>query len=43
MLGAKLVRYKGKRIFLDELPINAKRKPMKNMDVECGIFCEELS
>ena len=40
-LGAKLVRYKGERIFLDELPTDAKGRPMKNMDFECGIFCEE--
>lgn len=39
-LGARLVRYKGKRIFLDELPINAVGRPMKSMSVECGIFCE---
>lgn len=38
-LGAKLVWYKGKRIFLDELPADAKGHPMKSMDVECGIFC----
>lgn len=29
------------RIFLDELPADAKGAPMKNMDFECGIFCEE--
>ena len=40
-IGAKLVRYKGQRIFLDELPTTAKGNPMKNLDVECGIFCEE--
>jgi hypothetical protein len=40
-IGARLVRYKGKRIFLDELPEGAKGRPMKNMDFECGIFCEE--
>lgn len=40
--GAKLVRYKGKRIFLDELPPDAQGKPMKALKtVECGIFCEE--
>lgn len=38
-LGVKLVRYKGKRIFLDELPENATGRPMKNIDFECGIFC----
>jgi 3'-phosphoadenosine 5'-phosphosulfate sulfotransferase (PAPS reductase)/FAD synthetase len=40
-LGAKLAWYKGGRIFLDELPPDAKGRPMKNMDFECGIFCEE--
>lgn len=38
-IGARLVRHKGKRIFLDELPEDAKGKPMKDMNVECGIFC----
>jgi len=36
-IGAKLVRYKGKRIFLDELPPDAKGRKMKSY--ECGIFC----
>lgn len=40
-LGARLVRYQGKRIFLDELPQNAIGRPLKNMSIECGIFCEE--
>jgi hypothetical protein len=40
-IGAKLVRYKGKRLFLDELPVGAKGRSMKNMDIECGLFCEE--
>lgn len=40
-LGARLVRYKGKRMFLDELPEGATGRPMKNMDIECGLFCEE--
>lgn len=30
------------RIFLDELPPEAKGRPMKSMDFECGIFCEEV-
>lgn len=38
-IGARLVRVKGKRIFLDELDPNAQGKPMKDMDFECGIFC----
>lgn len=38
-LGVRLVRYKGKRIFLDELPEDAVGRPMKSMHIECGIFC----
>lgn len=37
----KLVRYSGKRIFLEELDPTAKGNRMKNLDFECGIFCEE--
>jgi len=40
-LNVKLVRYKGVRIKLKDLPKNAIGRPMKNMDFECGIFCEE--
>lgn len=40
-IGAKLVRVKGVRMFLDELDADAVGRPMKNMDFECGIFCEE--
>jgi hypothetical protein len=40
-LGAKLARHQGKRVFLDELPADAKGKSLKTMSVECGIFCEE--
>lgn len=42
-LGARLVRYNGKRIFLDELPADAKGRPLNSMKIECGIFCEERS
>lgn len=38
-IGARLVRYKGERIYLDELPADAEGRPMKNLDFECGIFC----
>lgn len=38
-LGVKLVKYKGERIYLDELPPDAKGRPMKTLDFECGIFC----
>ncbi len=38
-IGAKLVRVRGVRIFLDELSPDAKGRPMKNLDFECGIFC----
>lgn len=40
-LGARLARYKGERVFLDELPADAKGRPLKSLDFECGIFCEE--
>lgn len=40
-IGARLVRVKGKRLFLDELDPFAKGRPLKGMDFECGIFCEE--
>jgi len=40
-IGAKLVRVNGERIFLDELSPDATGRPMKNMDFECGIFCQE--
>jgi hypothetical protein len=38
----KLVKYKGTRITLDELPPDAMGRPMKSLrSFECGIFCEE--
>ncbi len=40
-IGARLVRVNGERVFLDELDPNAKGQPLQNMDVECGLFCEE--
>lgn len=40
-IGAKLVRVKGERIYLDELSPDAKGKPMRDLDFECGIFCME--
>lgn len=40
-LGVRLARYKGKRVFLDELPMTAKGRSIKNWTVECGLFCEE--
>lgn len=40
-LNVKLTRFQGKRIFLTELPVNAKGRSIKKMDFECGIFCEE--
>ncbi len=39
-IGCKLVKVKGKRIFLDELDESIKGKQRKN--IECGIFCEEV-
>lgn len=40
-IGAKLVRVKNKRIYLDELKVTDKGRSMKTMNIECGIFCEE--
>jgi len=40
-LGARLVRFKGERMFLDELPSDARGAPMRSMSIDCGIFCEE--
>lgn len=41
-LGARLARYKGQRVFLDELPADAVGRPLKQLNMpECGIFCEE--
>lgn len=37
-IGARLVRVKGKRMFLDELPADAKGGKIKSW--ECGIFCD---
>lgn len=39
-IGARLARHKGERLFLDELPPDAKGRSMKNMSFECGVFCE---
>ncbi len=39
-LGAKLVRVKGERIFLDELSPDAMGRALKSMP-DCGLFCEE--
>lgn len=39
-LGVRLVRVKGRRIFLDELPEDAKGNRMPSMP-DCNIFCEE--
>lgn len=42
-IGAKLVRYKGERIYLDELPKEAMGRPMKSMPpIDCGLFCEQF-
>ena len=41
-LGARLVRYKGQRIFLDELPHDAKGRALASLKTpDCSIFCEE--
>ena len=39
-IGCRLVRVKGKRIFLDELSPDAAGAPMKNLAFDCGIFCQ---
>jgi len=36
--GVKLVKYKGERIFLDDLPVDAKGGEIQTYD--CGIFCD---
>tara|TARA_R100000664_G_scaffold3031_2_gene7143 strand:- start:58 stop:801 length:744 start_codon:yes stop_codon:yes gene_type:complete len=41
-IGCKLAIVKGKRIYLDELSEDAKGRPMRNLDFECGLFCEEI-
>lgn len=39
-LGSRLVIHKGKRIFLDELPPDARGMKLRGA-MECGVFCEE--
>lgn len=39
-LGVRLVQYKGKRVFLDELPADARGKKLVSLP-DCGVFCEE--
>lgn len=39
-IGCKLAVVKSEHIYLDELSPEAKGRPMKDMNVECGIFCE---
>lgn len=41
-IGAKLVRVKGERVYLDELEPSATGAPLKDMDFECGIFCKPI-
>lgn len=40
-IGARLARYRGERVFLDELPPDATGRPMETLSFECGLFCEE--
>lgn len=41
-LGCTLVRYKGKRIYLDELPADAVGRSLKSLAMpDCSSFCEE--
>ena len=39
-IGCKLVEVGATRIFLDELSPSTNGGPLKNIDFECGIFCE---
>lgn len=39
LIGAKLVRVKNKRLFLDELDPKATGRRLKDLNFECGIFC----
>jgi len=38
-LGVKILKHKGERIYLDELPSNVGDYP-KETSIECGIFCQ---
>jgi hypothetical protein len=38
-LGVKILKHKGERIYLHDLPINAGNYP-KESSIECGIFCQ---
>lgn len=40
-LGARLVRVRGERIFLDELDPKAKGRPIRELSFECDLFCVE--
>lgn len=40
-IGARLVRVKGERIYLDELKPTDIGRPLKSLSIECGIFCED--
>lgn len=40
-LGVKLVRVGNQRLSLRDLDVKDKGRKMKNLDFECGIFCEE--
>ena len=41
-IGARLVRVKNKRLFLDELLPTDKGRPLRTLKMpDCGIFCEE--
>jgi hypothetical protein len=40
-LGVRLVKYKGNRVFLSDLPENARGYKLETYNLDCGIFCEE--
>lgn len=42
-LGVRLVRVKDERLFLDELDPASRGAPLKSIQHECGLFCEETA
>ena len=40
-LGVRLARWRGERVFLDELPETADGQ--MQLDFDCGVFCEEVA
>lgn len=40
-IGARLLKYNGKRMFLDEMTPTMRSRAIKSYSFECGLFCEE--